>query len=213
MNKAFLLAALVSLRALAQDAGLDAVAAPAALVDAPDAGAANTTDSSDAGAPQQDVDGGARDADAARLAQGDVDAGVPTKKDKKPFTGVSGRVIDARTGEGLIEATVKVVSPTFNCTSSRKPGGRASGGIHKSSRYARVVWPGIEAPGSGMAPKCGRCVIGSSASTESVCPCTMWRASRTASVTTSWRATPPCRMGVAPAWARASLGSMRRAFW
>lgn len=35
---------------------------------------------------------------------------APAEGVKKKFTGVSGRIIDARTGEGLIEATVKVIN-------------------------------------------------------------------------------------------------------
>ncbi|MFT3712725.1 MAG: TonB-dependent receptor [Archangium sp.] len=48
------------------------------------------------------------------------DAGAPKSKDKK-FVGVQGRVTDARTGEGLIEATIKVLAgPTPNAPPLKK---------------------------------------------------------------------------------------------
>lgn len=42
--------------------------------------------------------------------RGPVDAGTPPAPPMKKFVGVTGRVTDARTGEGLIEATIKVLT-------------------------------------------------------------------------------------------------------
>jgi hypothetical protein len=74
------------------DAGVDLDAGPATVWFVPDAGAvAAATGSADAGAPDVRVLG-------------------KNQKLPKNFTGVVGRLTDARTGEGLIEATVKVVA-------------------------------------------------------------------------------------------------------
>lgn len=76
----------------------------------PDAGApepgAATTLVVDAGELQASADAGAPEPDAGTTLV--VDAGAPPAE--KKFTGVRGRVTDARTGEGLIEATIKVVT-------------------------------------------------------------------------------------------------------
>ncbi len=71
------------------------IAPPQPAVEMPDAGSPEPSPvEPDAGVP------------TAPLAP---DAGVPQLVLPKGFTGITGRVIDAQTGEGLIEATVKVV--------------------------------------------------------------------------------------------------------
>lgn len=62
----------------------------------------------DAGAemPSPLPSGGEGDAGVDAGVDAGIDAGLP----KKPFTGITGRVTDAKTGEGLIEATIKVVT-------------------------------------------------------------------------------------------------------
>lgn len=60
----------------------------------------------------------------------DLDAGVVAAP-PKPFTGVRGRVTDARTGEGLIEATVKVTA-----------GGKKSALTDLEGRYQLKLPPG-----------------------------------------------------------------------
>ncbi len=68
------------------------------------------------GAWAQDVDAGQELADAgldladAGVELADAGLALPDAGPRKAFTGVQGRVTDAKTGEGLIEATIKVVS-------------------------------------------------------------------------------------------------------
>lgn len=70
----------------------------------------------DAGAPPSTDDAGTLDAGAVEPAPStdaglDVQAEAPKKKPlPKGFVGIVGKVIDAQSGEGLIEATVKVVA-------------------------------------------------------------------------------------------------------
>ncbi|MDP1921440.1 MAG: carboxypeptidase regulatory-like domain-containing protein, partial [Myxococcales bacterium] len=62
----------------------------------------------DAGLPETAVDAGPVDVDAGTLLPSD--APVAKKPLPKNFVGIVGVVTDAQSGEGLIEATVKVVA-------------------------------------------------------------------------------------------------------
>lgn len=84
-----------------------------ALADPPESDAGVEVPTLDAGTPAEP------EPDAGSLTESDggvelptLDAGTSPKLSKLPkgFTGVIGRVTDARTGEGLIEATVKLVA-------------------------------------------------------------------------------------------------------
>lgn len=94
----------------APDSGLQ----PASASNASDASATDAG-TSDAGAPAEPADSGTLIteplADAGVDAGADVQADAPKKKPlPKNFVGIVGKVIDAQNGEGLIEATVKVVA-------------------------------------------------------------------------------------------------------
>jgi TonB-dependent receptor len=106
-----LLLALAATSAFAQDAGSDDAGVPAivdaGLMEIADAGPVEIADAgvaeiADAGAPLLAPDAGVEAVVAATLGE--------NQQLPKGFSGVIGRVTDARTGDGLIEATIKVVA-------------------------------------------------------------------------------------------------------
>lgn len=106
---------MTSLRALLLCLPFAAAAQPVdgGTLDASDAGSAVID--FDAGEPGSDAGAQTPDAGAELFDAGTVpleaDAGLPTKKPlPKGFVGIIGRITDAQSGEGLIEATVKVVA-------------------------------------------------------------------------------------------------------
>jgi TonB-dependent receptor len=124
MYRALMLACVAASTALAQapaDAGLVVpVLPPPVDADAGEADAGEATQPSDGGAMAEGGDAGASplaevvDAGLPLAAETATPDAVPTlgKNQKLPknFSGVIGRVTDAKTGEGLIEATIKVVA-------------------------------------------------------------------------------------------------------